>query len=205
MRCTLKRYRLSRAAIILLWLVGLPRIALPQNFPHIAPACATPSEALVGQLIAFSSAGSLDPAAGPEPLSFLWEFGDGATSTEANPVHAFAAPGAYQVSLTVSDGADTTLASVTVQVLAAPTERPPAKSSLLALAPDESQLCVVNPDSDSVSVLDVTTSHPSKQAEIPVGKSPRKLAFSPDGGSVFVPCQQRNELWVLDGKMQTVA
>jgi PKD repeat protein len=32
-----------------------------------------------------------------------WEFGDGTTSTERNPVHTFAAPGTYTVSLLVSD------------------------------------------------------------------------------------------------------
>ena len=31
----------------------------------------------------------------------LWDFGDGATSTEENPVHTYAAPGIYTVVLTV--------------------------------------------------------------------------------------------------------
>ena len=37
--------------------------------------------------------------------SFLWNFGDGTTSTELNPRHAFALPNSYTVSLTAfSDG-----------------------------------------------------------------------------------------------------
>ncbi|TMP76028.1 S8 family serine peptidase [Pseudoalteromonas sp. S1608] len=32
-----------------------------------------------------------------------WNFGDGATSTDANPVHAYAEPGSYEVELTVTD------------------------------------------------------------------------------------------------------
>ncbi|MEW5869153.1 MAG: PKD domain-containing protein [Chloroflexota bacterium] len=35
----------------------------------------------------------------------LWDFGDGATSTEVNPTHAFPGPGIYTVALTVTDSA----------------------------------------------------------------------------------------------------
>ena len=37
-------------------------------------------------------------------ISWLWDFGDGNTSTEQNPVHAYAATGTYTVSLTISNG-----------------------------------------------------------------------------------------------------
>lgn len=36
-------------------------------------------------------------------VSRLWEFGDGATSTEAYPTHTYAAPGVYTVTLTVTN------------------------------------------------------------------------------------------------------
>lgn len=35
--------------------------------------------------------------------SYLWDFGDGTTSTEANPVHTYANPGQYLVQLTVEE------------------------------------------------------------------------------------------------------
>ncbi len=35
--------------------------------------------------------------------SYFWEFGDGQTSTRANPTNTYAAPGVYTVSLTVTD------------------------------------------------------------------------------------------------------
>jgi hypothetical protein len=35
--------------------------------------------------------------------SWAWDFGDGNTSSEQNPIHAYAAPGTYQVILTVTD------------------------------------------------------------------------------------------------------
>src|SRR5262249_26760545 len=39
-----------------------------------------------------------------DPLRYLWDFGDGATSTDAAPTHRYADDGAYTVTLTVSDG-----------------------------------------------------------------------------------------------------
>ncbi|WP_277749825.1 PKD domain-containing protein [Methanoculleus taiwanensis] len=40
-----------------------------------------------------------------EPTAWSWEFGDGATSTEQNPVHTYAAAGAYTVSLNATNAA----------------------------------------------------------------------------------------------------
>lgn len=37
------------------------------------------------------------------PTSWVWEFGDGNVSSEPNPTHTYEEPGAYTVSLTVSD------------------------------------------------------------------------------------------------------
>jgi PKD repeat protein len=58
-----------------------------------------------------------DPKAGKVPLlvkftdmstgnpeSWDWDFGDGSTSGQANPVHAYTTPGAYHVKLTVTRG-----------------------------------------------------------------------------------------------------
>lgn len=42
------------------------------------------------------------------PTSLLWNFGDGSTSTQPNPVHTYAAVGVYDVVLTVTDGNCTT-------------------------------------------------------------------------------------------------
>jgi len=40
------------------------------------------------------------------PTSWAWDFGDGNTSTEQNPSHTYESEGTYTVSLTVSDGTD---------------------------------------------------------------------------------------------------
>jgi PKD repeat protein len=46
-------------------------------------------------------------ASSGSPVSWSWDFGDGSTSTDQNPVHSYASPGTYDVRLTVSDGTNT--------------------------------------------------------------------------------------------------
>ena len=80
----------------------------------------------------FSSAGSSDPEG--QPLTYSWTFGDGTTSTAANPTHTYAQAGQYTARLTVSDGVNSTLSTpITISVgqpadrddpLAAPTAPP---------------------------------------------------------------------------------
>ena len=52
--------------------------------------------------------------------SHSWEFGDGTTSSEANPVHTFAAPGTYTVTLTVTNAAGSDTATRTVTATGTP-------------------------------------------------------------------------------------
>jgi len=54
----------------------------------------------------------------PAQLRYTWSFGDGQTSTETNPVHAYATGGSYEVTLEVVDpgsGASTMKQMVTVE------------------------------------------------------------------------------------------
>ncbi|TAK00821.1 MAG: PKD domain-containing protein, partial [Chloroflexota bacterium] len=63
--------------------------------------------------------------------SRLWDFGDGATSTDVDPSHTFAGPGSYPITLTVTDSrghsATTTLVH---RVLAGPTVSFPPKGPI---------------------------------------------------------------------------
>src|ERR1035437_3149597 len=43
-------------------------------------------------------------SSGPLPNSWLWDFGDGDTSTLENPVHTYLTPGSYSPQLTADDG-----------------------------------------------------------------------------------------------------
>ncbi len=65
--------------------------------------------------VSFSSAGSTDPEGGA--LTYSWNFGDGNTSTAANPSHTFTGNGQRTVTLTVTDpGGRTSVAGVVVTV-----------------------------------------------------------------------------------------
>ncbi|MCM3659930.1 PKD domain-containing protein [Georgenia satyanarayanai] len=53
-------------------------------------------------------------------VAWAWTFGDGATSTEQHPVHTYAAPGDYTVTLTVTDAEGSTSRTELLQRVVAP-------------------------------------------------------------------------------------
>jgi glucose/arabinose dehydrogenase/PKD repeat protein len=71
--------------------------------PPSAVAAANPTTGKAPLTVSFSSAGSSDPEG--RPLTYSWDFGDGTTSTQANPTHTYARSGRFTVRLTTSDGA----------------------------------------------------------------------------------------------------
>ncbi len=85
------------------------------NWP-VAVASAAPASADVPVSVGFSSAGSTDP--GGALVSYLWDFGDGATSSEASPTHLYSVGGPYVATLTVTDnGGAKTMQELLVQAL----------------------------------------------------------------------------------------
>ena len=63
--------------------------------PHVnakfTPEDETPG---LGQLVTFSNMGG-----GQQPVTYRWDFGDGSTSSAAQPAHSFDSPGTYKVTL----------------------------------------------------------------------------------------------------------
>ncbi len=180
-------------ATIALW----PSAAAAQNFAPIASGSA-PEQAFAGEAVPFSSAASIDPDSAPQPLTFRWDFDDGMVSTEASPTHVFAEPRAYPVTLTVSDGADTSVDVVTVHILAPPLPQASRHSSPLALSPDGSRLIVVNPDSDSLSIVAVSAAGLELIEERPLCRRPRTVALNADASVAFVACQGERAVAVLE-------
>jgi glucose/arabinose dehydrogenase len=97
----------------------------------VAKAAADVTKGIEPLTVHFSSAGSEDPDG--DPLSYHWTFGDGTTSTEANPTKTYGAKGVYTARLTVSAGGDEVNAQpIVIQVGLAP--------ELTVSAPTEGQL-----------------------------------------------------------------
>ena len=68
----------------------------------VAPVAAftgTPLSGCGGQTVTFSNTTS-----GTAPVTYAWTFGDGGTSTDVNPTHAYAAGGPYTVALVATNG-----------------------------------------------------------------------------------------------------
>ncbi|MFZ2521901.1 MAG: PQQ-dependent sugar dehydrogenase [Minisyncoccia bacterium] len=72
------------------------------NLPPLVVASSTPTEGLPPLAVNFSSIGSSDPE--NNPLTYLWNFGDNATSSQSNPTHVYGSQGLYTATLTLSDG-----------------------------------------------------------------------------------------------------
>lgn len=79
------------------------------NLPPIAIASASTTAGIPPLVVNFSSTGSLDPEG--RTLTYLWTFGNGQTSTNANPAHTYTQSGLYLARLAVSDGTNTTLSN----------------------------------------------------------------------------------------------
>jgi glucose/arabinose dehydrogenase/PKD repeat protein len=78
------------------------------------------TSAAINENIAFKGSDSSD--ADGDALTFLWDFGDGRTSTEINPTQSYSKLGQYKVTLTVTDTRDQkSQASVTIVVGSPPT------------------------------------------------------------------------------------
>lgn len=67
---------------------------------QVTTTCASPTAYFTrqteGMLVSFTN-----QSGGTQPLTYLWEFGDGSTRTDQSPTHLYTAPGRYSVLLTV--------------------------------------------------------------------------------------------------------
>ena len=99
----------------------------PVNNPPVAKASASASTAPTNTPISFSSAGSFDPEG--SALSYLWNFGDGSSSTSPNPTHSFTTNGTFNVQLNVSDGVNTGSTNLSVRITLVGVNLPPTANA----------------------------------------------------------------------------
>jgi PKD repeat protein len=78
---------------------------------------------VVGESVEF-----INQSTGTQPLQYLWDFGDGSTSTETSPTHTFNSRGRFQVVLTVQNSAGSDTASATIDVSTSEPENKPLDS-----------------------------------------------------------------------------
>ncbi len=123
----------------------------PLPLPPVAALSANVPDPNAPLTIQFSSAGS------ESAVSYLWDFGDGATSTEPDPSHTYAAGGPYTVTLTVTS-ADAQTASATQDVIVAepaavPTTGPSQVSPLATFSGHSENVNAVawNPDGQRIA------------------------------------------------------
>lgn len=81
-----------------------------------------------------------------DATSYSWDFGDGETSTEENPVHTYAAEGVYEVVLTGTGATETKTATKSVTISLNPTEAAPT--------PTEDAANVISIYSDAYTCID---------------------------------------------------
>lgn len=80
-------------------------------FPFPVAEFTSDSRSCVGAVFGFQ-----DLSTSATPLSYLWEFGDGETSTDLETQHQYAEPGVYTVTLTVSSNSGCISSSTQVNV-----------------------------------------------------------------------------------------
>ncbi|MBC7227431.1 MAG: S8 family serine peptidase [Thermoflexales bacterium] len=98
---------------------GLPVSVVALNEGVVANFSYGPTPVLVGRPVAFTNLSR-------NALAYQWDFGDGSTSTEANPTHTYGATGIYTVVLTATNPCNVAVASQQIQV----------ENYALALTPD---------------------------------------------------------------------
>jgi len=148
----------------------------------------------------------------PEPAlsnaTFSWDFGDGSAPTgesgAADVNHRFVSAGLYLVTLTIrlSDGRRVNHSFI--QAVGPALVPGNAQSSSLFAASggtQEERLWVVNPDNDSVTVLDVDALE--RVAEVPVGAAPRGIARAEDG-RLWVTLRDEAAMVALDPESLSV-
>jgi YVTN family beta-propeller protein len=131
-------------------------------------------------------------------VTFRWNFGDGTTvdfAPDMQAIHAYKDAGHYTVIVLASD-ADTRTSASFVQTAHYPlTPRAPSHSGSIFVDTERHQVWNVNPDNDSVSVIDADGL--TRIREVGVGDEPHSLALAPDG-TVWVVSQMSDEIEILN-------
>jgi YVTN family beta-propeller protein len=140
------------------------------------------------------------------PLQYRWNFNDGTAVTgftSSNAIaHTFTNAGPYSVVVQVSDGQGE-VASLTKSIIVSEpaTGNAPTRSSAIIVDAARRKVWVVNPDADTVTVLNADTN--AKVAEIAVGTNPTGVALDASG-QIWVANHNSDSLTVLNAATSAV-
>ena len=98
-------------ALLVAILVGVLALAVACAEPPVASLTTDKTKVATGEPVQFTSKST------GEITSWSWDFGDGNTSTQQNPSHAYAEKGNYTATLTVSNKAGSHATTVFINVL----------------------------------------------------------------------------------------
>jgi len=145
-------------------------------------------------------------AIGQGAVQYNWNFGDGGSdsgySSSPSIRHQFAEPGRYEVSVTARDSTgDETRTSFTQLVHLPSADAAPMTSNGILELVDRNEVWTVNPDNQTVSVVDRNTL--ATVSEIVVTGSPVALAESPDN-RVWVVSRDSALISVIDAAARSV-
>jgi PKD repeat protein len=122
------------------YLFGVDPPTGPPNNRPVVFINATPRNTPTNVPVTFTSTGTYDPEG--VSLSYMWTFGDGATSTSQNPIHAFSTNGTFNVRLDVSDGPNTTSTNISITVTLVGVNLPPTASAAASVSAGPAPLAV---------------------------------------------------------------
>ncbi len=141
----------------------------------------------------------------PGPSTVRWEYGDDTPVADAALIpiqaHTYNSPGRYSVRARVENRLGITTCTTRVTIYAPSTAAHPQNSSTILLDRSGTQVWNVNPDNDSVTVIDAVLL--KKMGEIVVGRQPRTLAQASDD-TIWAVNQADATITVIDENTRTV-
>lgn len=153
--------------------------------PLSASISATPTSGLAPLSVNFAS----QVSGGVPPYSYDWAFGDGSTSTEANPEHTYQSQNTYRPSLSVTDSqGNEQQASATVTVNAPTTTPQTVNFSVEASDPDDPYLRVwaLSVDGTQIKSEDHSSGDTmTATSSLVPGSHTLSIAISQDGGPSY--------------------
>lgn len=152
-----------------------------------------------GEVFTVTAGATLGTGAGPLQYRFNFAGAWSPWSGTASAAHDYDDPGRYRVLVQVRDQSGNQITRpLNLLVTGALTGPFPTQSSTLAIGDDGAagrRLWVVNPDADTVTILDAATNE--VDAELAVGDDPRSIARDANG-RYWVTCQGSDEIRVFN-------